>query len=191
MNGVHRWMCRSAFWRKVLEQKIMPWVLSGVELGEEVLEVGPGPGLTTDLLRPRIARMTALEIDPALADSLAVRLGGSNMTVIRGDATAMPFEDTRFSGAVSFTMLHHVPSPALQDKLLREVRRVLRPGGMFAGVDSRQSLSMRLLHIHDTLVPVNPDTFSARLEAAGFQDVFIETNDQAFRFHARRTREGQ
>jgi ubiquinone/menaquinone biosynthesis C-methylase UbiE len=191
MNGVHRWMCRSAYWRKVLEQKVMPWVLSGVQLGEEVLEVGPGPGLTTDLLRPRIARMTALEIDPALADSLAARLGDSNVTVIRGDATAMPFEDARFSGAVSFTMLHHVPSPDLQNRLLREVRRVLRPGGMFAGVDSRQSLGMRLLHIHDTLVPVNPDTFGARLEAARFQDVFIETNDQAFRFHARRTWEGQ
>jgi SAM-dependent methyltransferase len=112
------------------------------------------------------------------------------VTVIRGDATAMPFVDARFSGAVSFTMLHHLPSPDLQDKLLREVRRVLRPGGVFAGVDSRQSLSMRLLHIHDTLVPVNPNTFSARLEAAGFQDVFIETDNRAFRFHARPTREG-
>ncbi len=162
----------------------MPWVLSGVELGEDVLEVGPGPGLTTDILRRRIARMTALEIDPVLADSLAARLGGSNVTVVQGDATQMPFEDGRFSGAVSFTMLHHVPSPALQDSLLREVRRVLRPGGVFAGVDSRQSLVMRLLHIHDTLVPVDPDRLGARLEAAGFRDVLIESNDRAFRFRA-------
>jgi SAM-dependent methyltransferase len=191
MNGIHRWICRSAYWRKTLEETILPWVLSGVELGEEVLEIGPGPGLTTDLLRPRIGRMTALEIDPGLACSLAARLHGSNVTVIRGDATAMPFEDVRFSGAVSFTMLHHVPSPALQDKLLREVRRVLRPGGTFAGVDSRQSLFMRLVHIRDTLVPVSPDTFGARLEAAGFQDVLIETNDRAFRFYAWRNREDQ
>lgn len=191
MNGVHRWLCRSAYWQKTLEETILPWVMRGVELGEEVLEIGPGPGLTTDLLRPRIARMTALEIDPALADSLAARLNGSNVTVVRGDATAMPFDCGRFSGAVSFTMLHHVPSRELQDKLLREVRRVLKPGGTFAGVDSRQSLFMRLIHVHDILVPVNPDTFSARLQAAGFQDVFIETNDRAFRFHARRTRTNQ
>ncbi len=187
MNLIHRWMCRSARWRKVLELEVMPWVLKDVELGQEVLEVGPGPGLTTDLLRPRIARVTALEIDPALADSLAARLRGSNVTVIHGDATLMPFEDARFSGAVSFTMLHHVPSLALQDKLLREVRRVLKPGGTFAGVDSRQSFAMRLLHIHDTLVPVNPGTFGARLEVAGFQDIFVETNPYAFRFHARRS----
>ena len=187
MNGIHRRMCRSAYWGKMLDEKILPWVLGDVDLGEEVLEVGPGPGLTTDRLRPRMTRLTAIEIDPALAASLAARLDGSNVTVIRGDATAMPFEDARFSGAVSFTMLHHVPSPALQDRLLSEVRRVLRPGGLFAGVDSRQRLFMRLLHIGDTLVPVNPDTFASRLEAAGFRDVLIETNDRAFRFRARRT----
>ena len=157
-----------------------------IDLGPQVLEVGPGPGLTTDLLRPRIARLTVLEIDSALANSLAARLLASNVTVIRGDATSMPFADAQFSAAVCFTMLHHVPSPQLQDKLLEEVLRVLAPGGVFAGVDSRQSLRMRLIHIRDTLVPIDPNSFGARLEAAGFRDVFIEANKQAFRFRARR-----
>jgi SAM-dependent methyltransferase len=186
MNLLHRWLCRSGWWRGLLEKQVMPWVLDGVELGPEVLEVGPGPGLTTDLLRPKVARLTALELDRALAAALAARVRGSNVTVIQGDATAMPFKDARFSSAVSFTMLHHVPSRALQDKLLREVHRVLKPGGVFAGVDSRQSLKMRLLHIHDTLVPVNPDTWGERLQAAGFRDVVVEANERALRFFARR-----
>jgi ubiquinone/menaquinone biosynthesis C-methylase UbiE len=185
MNTIHRWICRSAYWRERLNEKVMPWALKGVELGANILEVGPGPGLTTELLRRRTARLTAIEIDPRLANMLRARLAGSNVTIIQGDATAMPFEDARFSGAVCLTMLHHVPTPDLQDKLLREVRRVLVPGGTFAGVDSRQSLLMRVLHIHDTLVPVNPDTFAARLEAAGFENVFIEADARAFRFHAR------
>lgn len=191
MNLVHRYLCRSARWAKTLEEVVMPWVLNGAELGQDVLEVGPGPGLTTDILRPRTARLTAIEIDSRLAGALAARLDGSNVTVVRGDATAMPFEDARFSGAVSLTMLHHVPSPALQDNLLREVRRVLKPGGTFAGVDSRQSFRMRLLHLHDTLVPVDPGTFASRLEAAGFVDVIIESNERAFRFQARRPPERQ
>jgi SAM-dependent methyltransferase len=186
MNQIHRWLCRSAKWRKRLEEEVMPWVLNSIELGREILEVGPGPGLTTDLLRPRFARITALEVDRALAHSLAARLGSSNVAIIRGDATAMPFEDARFSGAVCFTMLHHVPSRGLQDKLLREVGRILKPGGVFAGFDSRQSLRMRLLHIRDTLVPVDPKTLGARLEKAGFQDVFIDADERAFRFHARK-----
>ena len=186
MNRIHRWLCRSDFWRKELEEKTVPWVLGDIEMGQEVLEVGPGPGLTTDLLRRRVARITAIEVDPALADSLAARLRDSNVTVVRGDATAMPFPDMQFSSAVSFTMLHHVPTPALQDRLLREVRRVLKPGGVFAGVDSRQSFPMRVIHIGDTLVPVDPDTFGCRLEAAGFQDISIRVQAQRFRFQARR-----
>ncbi len=186
MNLIHRWLCRSAGWREQLETEVVPWVLRDVDLGPDVLEVGPGPGLTTDLLRARLTHLTAIEIDRALADALRARLQGSNAEVIQGDATAMPFADERFSGTVCFTMLHHVPSAELQDRLLKEVCRVLRPGGVFAGVDSRQSLRMRLLHIHDTLVPVDPDRFGGRLEAAGFTNIQIEQNERRFRFQARR-----
>jgi ubiquinone/menaquinone biosynthesis C-methylase UbiE len=186
LNSIHRWLCRSAGWQKVLDERILPWVLAGVDLGEQVLEVGPGPGLTTDILRPRVQHLTAIEIDAALAQRLTQRLDGTNVSVVRGDATAMPFPDAEFSGAVSFTMLHHVPSPALQDKLLREVCRVLKPGAVFAGVDSRQSWSMKLIHIADTLVPVDPKSFPARLRAAGFKDPAVEINEHAFRFRARK-----
>ena len=186
MNRIHRWLCRSARWRRELEKNVMPWVLNGVDLGTGVLEVGPGPGLTTDILRPRIEHLTALEIDSALALSLAARMRGSNVTVIQGDATEMPFPDAEFTGAVCCTMLHHVPSPALQDKLLHEVFRVLKPGAMFAGTDGRTSLYMRVIHIYDTLVPIEPSTFQSRLEAAGFEKIFIEAKPQRFRFHARK-----
>jgi SAM-dependent methyltransferase len=187
MNRIHRWLCRSARWQKMLEQQVMPWVLSRVDLGSNVLEIGPGPGLTTDLLRSRVERLTAVEIDPALANSLAARLKGTNVSAIRGDGTALPFDDGSFSGAVCFTMLHHIPSAALQDRLFQEVRRVLDPGGTFAGVDSLQSFRMRLLHIGDILVPVDPGTLESRLEAAGFQDIVIETNARALGFRARRS----
>jgi SAM-dependent methyltransferase len=186
LNLVHRWLCRSGGWKKTLDERILPWALAGVELGNDVLEVGPGPGLTTDILRPRVPRLTAIEIDAALAERLAHRLEGTNVHVVRADATAMPFENQRFSGAVSFTMLHHVPSAELQDKLLREVWRVLQPGAVFAGVDSRTSWSMKVIHIADTLVPVDPQTFPARLRAAGFEAPNVETNDRAFRFRARK-----
>ncbi len=150
------------------------------------MEIGPGPGLTTDLLRTSVPRLTALEIDPTLAGSLSARLKGSNVQVIAGDATEMPFGDSEFSAAVSFTMLHHVPSRELQNKVLVEVLRVLRPGGFFVGSDSRQNWFLRIIHIGDTLVPVSPETFGARLESAGFEVLGVLKNSQAFRFRARR-----
>ena len=186
MNLIHRWACRSESWRTRLKTCIVPWVLEGVDLGQDVLEVGPGPGLTTDLLRPRLERLTAIEIDPKLATALKQRMNGGNVRVVEGDATALPFSAGSFSGAVSFTMLHHVPSPALQDRLLAEVCRVLKPGGVFAGTDSLWSVRMWLFHIADTLVAVNPDAFGMRLEAAGFTSISIDRDQRAFRFRTRR-----
>lgn len=151
-----------------------------------VLEIGPGPGLTTDLLRTSVPRLTVLEIDAALANSLRSRLRGSNVHVIEGDATKMPFGDSEFSGAFSFTMLHHVPSKELQNKVLAEVFRVLKPGGFFVGSDSLQNWFMKIIHIGDTLVPVNPDTFGTRMASAGFEVVEVQKNSRAFRFRARR-----
>jgi ubiquinone/menaquinone biosynthesis C-methylase UbiE len=142
--------------------------------------------LTTDLLRCSVPHLTALELDPALAASLSLRLAGSNVAVVTGDATAMPFPDEYFSAGVSFTMLHHIPSRALQDTLLREVWRVLKPDGIFVGSDSLQGWLMRLIHIGDTLVPIDPVTFGARLATAGFEGVMVEKNSEAFRFFARR-----
>ena len=98
----------------------------------------------------------------------------------------MSLPDAAFDGAVSLTMLHHVPSVALQDRLLAEVARVLRPGAVFGGIDSLASPFLRLIHVFDTMVSVEPHTFGARLETAGFTDVEIEVRSRDFRFRARR-----
>lgn len=188
MNLIHRCLCRSASWRTVLENFVVPWALKDVQLGEDVLELGPGHGITTNLLSSRIPRITALEIDPALVRVLRRRFQGTNVTVVEGDATAMPFHDGQFSGAISLHMLHHVHSVDLQNKVFREVWRVLRPGAVFVAIDSLglRSFWMRLIHVGDTLVPVNPDSLGPRLEAAGLSENLIETNPYAFRLHARR-----
>lgn len=178
-------MCRSDHWRSTLAERL-PWAIGATDLGPNVLEIGPGPGLTTDLLRTRLPRLTALEIDAKLADALRSRLDGCGVQVVEGDATKMPFRESEFSGAVSFTMLHHVPSQELQNRLLAEVFRVLKPGGFFVGTDSLQSWFMKLIHVGDTLVPIDPASFGARLEAAGFEALEVEKNSQVFRFRARR-----
>lgn len=183
MNAYHRWLCQSASWKAGL-QKLVPWALEGLDLGDHLLEIGAGPGLTTDLLRTRVPQMTVLEIDPRLADSLKRRMANTNVRVIEGDATEMPFEDQEYSAVVSFTMLHHIPSAALQNKLLVEAQWVLKPGGVFAGVDSLVNLRFRLIHLGDTMVPVDPDTFGTRLEAAGFLHPRIDKTTRRFRFQA-------
>lgn len=185
MNALHRWYCRTDHWRRIVQRQLLPWVLDATDLGACALEIGPGPGLTTDVLRTRVPALTALEIDPQLAAALRARTAGGNVAVVTGDATAMPFPDAAFSGAVSCTMLHHVPSTALQDRLLAETRRVLEPGAWFVGSDSTSSLLFRLAHVFDTMVLVDPGGFAARLEGAGFTAVDVRRGSGAFRFRAR------
>jgi SAM-dependent methyltransferase len=182
MNRLHRWYCRSDRWSRTVEQALLPWALDGVDLGDAVLELGPGPGVTTRLLAARAPALTAVEIDGALAE----RLRGKGFDVVRGDATRLPFDDATFSAVVCFTMLHHLPDPAAQDRLFAEARRVLRPGGVFAGSDSRVSLRFRLYHVADTMTPVDPAALPARLTTAGFTDVRTSVNPRAFRFRATR-----
>lgn len=184
MNRFHRWYCRTGHWRHAIQDQILPWVLRDVNLGNHVLEVGPGPGLTTDVIAKRVPKLTAVELDEDLAGRLHQRFANSNVTVEQGDATAMSFGDGTFTGAVSFTMLHHVPSVELQDSLLREVRRVLQPGAVFAGSDSRASAVFRLAHVADTMLLVDPDSLAPRLAVAGFDDIEVEVGKNAFRFRA-------
>ena len=72
----------------MVEAYILPWTLDGVNLGSHLLEVGPGPGVTTDLLYPRVSRLTCVEIDPYYAGKLRRRLP-SNVRGLCEDATAM------------------------------------------------------------------------------------------------------
>jgi ubiquinone/menaquinone biosynthesis C-methylase UbiE len=184
MNKEHLQYCSSDEWAEAVRRWIIPGALEGVELGDDVLEVGPGPGRTTDILRHMTARLTAVEIDPDLAEALRLRLAGTNVEVVQADATALPFPDGRFTSALSFTMLHHVPSRDEQDRLLAELARVLQPGGVLAGVDSKDSPEFRGMHVDDICVPLDPERLPERLKRAGFSDVNVDVNPYVVQFRA-------
>jgi len=189
MNDRHLRLLATDEWRDNLAERVLPFAfgeLGPADLGDDVVEIGPGPGMTTDLLRAVVPALTAVELDPDLAAALAGRLGGSNVEVVEADATAMPFEEGRFSGAVTFTMFHHVPTVELQDRLLADIRRVLRPGGLLVANDAVASQQLAGLHDDDIYNPIDPATLETRLVAAGFTDVEVRSNEHAWACHARR-----
>jgi SAM-dependent methyltransferase len=173
MNRTHLEYLASSVWVDRLQTDLLPWLESTIELGDDVLEIGPGPGLTTDLLRHRVAAVTAVEIDAELAAALRLRLAGTNVEVVWGDGAELPLPNDRFSAAACFAMLHHVPSVAAQDQLFAELHRVLRPGGSFVATDSLDTERIRQAHIDDTYVPLDPATLESRLRAAGFADITL------------------
>jgi len=173
MNEGHEQLCSSPEWGEYLAKEVLPEVLAGIDLGDRLLEIGPGFGLATDVLCTRVPHVTAIEIDPDYAARLAARFSDGNVRVVEGDATEMDFPDAGFTAAASFTMLHHVPTAELQDRLFAEVARVLAPGAAFVGSDSLDSPGFRAFHAGDTCVPVDPAELAARLAAAGFSPVRV------------------
>jgi SAM-dependent methyltransferase len=184
MNQGHLEFLASPAWTQMLKTDLLPWVDSVGDLGDNVIEIGPGPGLTTDLVRPRVSSLTAIELDDDLAAALQERLAGTNVNVLHADATHTGLPSGEFSTVLCFSMLHHMTSPEQQDMLFAEVRRLLRPGGLFVGVDAIDSDFMRDVHVDDTYVPVGHETAAERFEAAGLSNAVIEPADYQFRFRA-------
>ena len=179
MNEGHEELCSSAEWAEYLASDVLPRVLIGIDLGDHLIEVGPGFGLATDVLRTKVDRITAVEIDRGYAARLAARFADTDVEVVHADATAMQFADDSFTSAASFTMLHHVPTPKLQDVLFAEIARVLTPGGTFIGSDSLDGPGFRGFHEGDTCNPVTPEDLPGRLKAAGFVEVVVTARWEA------------
>lgn len=113
---------------------------------------------------------------------------GERARILHGDGADLPLPDASYDTVVCFTMLHHVPTAEHQDRIFAEAFRVLRPGGVLAGSDSRPSLRFRLLHLRDTMNTVDPRTLPARLAAAGFTDVSVDLHPEGGGLRFRGTR---
>ena len=100
--------------------------------GEHILEVGVGTGYyaleAAVWVRPG-GSLDVLDLQQEMLDHTARRareLGLANIEPRRADACALPYPDDRFDAAYLVTVLGEIPD---QDTALRELRRVLRPGG--------------------------------------------------------------
>jgi 16S rRNA A1518/A1519 N6-dimethyltransferase RsmA/KsgA/DIM1 with predicted DNA glycosylase/AP lyase activity len=67
MNSNHERLCPSPEWAEHIQNEILPEVTSGIDLGQDMLEIGPGPGAATEWLRQRVANLTVVELDEEAA----------------------------------------------------------------------------------------------------------------------------
>jgi SAM-dependent methyltransferase len=148
-------------------------------LSGTVLEIGPGGGNNLAFLRPDV-RWIGVEPNPFFHDRLRARGErlGIDVDVRAATAEALPAADRSVDAVISSLVLCSVRDP---EATLREVRRVLRPGGRFVFVEhvaAPHGSGLRV--VQHALRPIwralsdgcHPDRDTGRLiEAAGFSDV--------------------
>jgi SAM-dependent methyltransferase len=185
MNQNHADLCPSPEWAAYLHGDVLPALCEGLELGPRMLEIGPGPGASAEWLRHRVDELVTLELEEETVTALQERFAGTNVEVRQGDATSLAFDESSFDSVGSFTMLHHVPTPALQNQVFAEALRVLRPGGAMSASDSLPSTDLHDFHVGDVYNPVDPATLITRLQTVGFGAVTVSV-DYGFTFRARK-----
>jgi SAM-dependent methyltransferase len=185
MNENHARVCGSPEWAEYLQTEVLPVVTRDVDLGAAMLEIGPGPGAATDWLRHKVRQLTIVEVDGAAAAALDERYRGTNVEVRTGSGAELDCADTSVDSVGTFTMLHHVPTLALQNKILAEAFRVLRPGGVLVGSDSLAGNDLHHFHADDTYNPVDPASLLARLQTIGFGQITVMV-DERLMFIARK-----
>jgi SAM-dependent methyltransferase len=186
MNENHATLCASPEWAEFLTDEVLRPLADRVDLGEHLLELGPGYGASTRWLRHRVKRLTALELDPALAEWLSAQFAGTNVTVEVGDCTRARFADASFDSVGTFTVLHHLPTVPQQYAALTEAFRLLRPGGVLVGSDSLASTELHEFHEGDTYNPIDPARLLVFLQAIGYGWINLTVDCGVMTFAARK-----
>jgi len=135
IHGHHESVLRSHTWRTV--ENSASYLVSHLGEGAELLDVGCGPGTITVDFAKRLAPGAVVGLDASesvleQARELARDDALQNVQFVSGDAYALPFDDDSFDIAHAHQVLQHVADPVA---VLREMARVVRPGGIIAARD--------------------------------------------------------
>ena len=104
-----------------------------------LLDVACGTGRTLEQIRQSLPNLelTGLDLSPFYLDEARSRLQGSGIDFVEANAESMPQPDASFDVVTSVFLFHELPRNARR-RVLREMLRVLRPGGMAVVVDAAQ-----------------------------------------------------
>ena len=189
MNENHA-LCATPEWADHIHREVLGSLLEEINLGDEMLEIGPGPGAATEWLRTRVRRLVAIEVDSGGCRAARCPVRGLECRGADGRcvATRIRRRVLRFCRYV-----HDAASPAdvaLQNKVLSEAWRVLRPAGILVGSDSLGTTDLHDFHAGDTYNPIEPASLISRLQTIGFDHVMVSVGYD-IRFVARKPDDGE
>ncbi|MGH9257495.1 MAG: class I SAM-dependent methyltransferase [Vicinamibacterales bacterium] len=140
----------------------------GIARGDRVLEVGVGTGINASLY-PRHCRVTGIDFSASMLEKAHARMrkkGLSHVHLIQMDAAALKFADDSFDIVYAPYVVNCVPDPV---KVVREMRRVCKPGGKIAILNHFCSTNPFMSRLDRALSPLTVHIgFKADLDLPGF-----------------------
>jgi SAM-dependent methyltransferase len=140
--------------------------------GDRVLDIACGPGIVTTAFAPRVARVTGLDVVPAMIErgrARAAEIGVTNLTFEVGDSNALPYADESFDLVVTRYSFHHLTDPLAT---LREIRRVCRRDGTIVVADVAPPTDK--VAAYDALEKIRDPSHTHALSEPEFDAVFAE-----------------
>jgi ubiquinone/menaquinone biosynthesis C-methylase UbiE len=153
--------------RKRYMRPVLDWV--SIQLGETVLELGPGPGVFTLEAAQRTGsdgKLIAVDIQPEMISQLKARLQAANLTNVEthvASAYELPLADQSVDRAFLVSVLPEIPNPP---QALAELNRVLRPGGVLS--ITHEFIDPDYLFAGETISLVEPFGFKKTSQAGNW-----------------------
>lgn len=115
--------------RHTIWPELLP-ILGYIKDGDKILDAGCGNGRILTLFSDKSVDYTGIDPSGKLIE-LAKKLHPNQGTFLTSQVEKLPFADNSFDHILMIAVLHHIPSQSLRQQALLELKRVLKPGGMF------------------------------------------------------------
>ena len=147
-----------------------------------ILDLACGPGVVTAAVAKGAKKAVGYDVTPAMLEKARKRCAEAGLTNVEfkhGNAEALPFDDGSFDGVVTRLAIHHFADPGL---VLREVARVLRPGGRLVVVDVVVSEDLVEAALQNAIENLRDPSHLRMLPATGFEILDRSTWDKTREF---------
>ena len=174
---------------QIRNEAVLNRIVELAQTGSEdtVLDVACGPGLLACAFAGVAQHVTGIDITPRMLEQAKQNQSAKNLTNLvwhQGDATSLPFDNATFSVVATRFSFHHFVEPLA---VLREMRRVCKPGGMVVVNDSSPAPDkadaynyMERLRDPSHTRSLSPEELAGLFKAAGMGEARVEPLPMAY-----------